>query len=256
MKKVLDKIGINSAVLKWTAILLMLLNHICIGLTNFGVQNYFVNVANIYLTRGALVIFAFQISEGFHYTKDKFKYILTIFAFAIIAEIPSDLTITNTLFNLGYQNVLWTLGIGALALAGIEHYQRKPLISIVISIVAMCVALFAGSDASTIGVGLVIVFYYFREVKWQRLLFSALAFILLVIFFFWHGSTGSFSDIPDVVTNPGIWAAIIQECHGLAAWPLLLLYNGKKGKNINKWFFYGFYPAHLLLIYIVLSIIF
>ena len=36
----------------------------------------------------------------------------------------------------------------------------------------------------------------------------------------------------------------------LLALPLLMLYNGQKGKNSPKWLFYIFYPAHLLIIYL------
>lgn len=36
--------------------------------------------------------------------------------------------------------------------------------------------------------------------------------------------------------------------YGLLAVPLLLLYNGKRGKRKMKWFFYWFYPIHLAVI--------
>ena len=39
----------------------------------------------------------------------------------------------------------------------------------------------------------------------------------------------------------------VQWC-GLLAVPLLLLYNGKRGKRKMKWFFYWFYPIHLAVI--------
>lgn len=254
MKKVIDKIGISGATLKWIAILTMLLNHLCFALTNKGVTDYFVNTANHYLTRGALVIFCFLISEGFYYTRNKVKYIFSIFAFAIVAEIPFDLCIFNTVINMGYQNVLWTLGIGALALVGIDYFERKPIQTIIVSIIAMSGSLYLACDASFIGVGMVIVFYYFRDVKWKRLLFSFIAYILLIMFYFWHFNTPTLASFPDTLANTGIWGSIYLEWHGLVAWPFLLLYNGKKGKNINKWFFYGFYPGHLLIIYLVVSL--
>ena len=40
------------------------------------------------------------------------------------------------------------------------------------------------------------------------------------------------------------------------AFPLMLLYNGEKGFHINRWFFYVFYPAHLLILALVHGVIF
>lgn len=47
-----------------------------------------------------------------------------------------------------------------------------------------------------------------------------------------------------------VWGYVIEMTYGFVylSIPLLMLYNGKKGKE-SKWLFYIFYPAHLLLIY-------
>ncbi len=42
---------------------------------------------------------------------------------------------------------------------------------------------------------------------------------------------------------------------GLLALPLLLLYNGKRGKYKMKYFFYIFYPTHLVILYGILYLI-
>ena len=39
--------------------------------------------------------------------------------------------------------------------------------------------------------------------------------------------------------------------YSLLAIPLLLLYNGRRGKARLKWFFYLFYPIHLLVIQLI-----
>ena len=38
------------------------------------------------------------------------------------------------------------------------------------------------------------------------------------------------------------------QVYGLVAVPFLALYNGKRGKGLGKYFFYIYYPAHLLVI--------
>ncbi len=41
------------------------------------------------------------------------------------------------------------------------------------------------------------------------------------------------------------------ELFALLSIPILLLYNGDKGQANNKWLFYIFYPAHILIIYLI-----
>lgn len=44
------------------------------------------------------------------------------------------------------------------------------------------------------------------------------------------------------------------QCFMILAFPLLLLYNGKRGKE-NKLFFYAYYPIHIYVLYIVQQIV-
>ena len=41
----------------------------------------------------------------------------------------------------------------------------------------------------------------------------------------------------------------LREMYGLLAFLLIFLYNGKRGRQLPKPFYYGFYPLHLLLLY-------
>lgn len=45
------------------------------------------------------------------------------------------------------------------------------------------------------------------------------------------------------------WQLGILQWFSLLSLPLLALYNGTRGKRKMKWFFYIYYPAHLVLIY-------
>lgn len=49
-----------------------------------------------------------------------------------------------------------------------------------------------------------------------------------------------------------VWGMVIPQTYGFVylSIPLIMLYNGKRG-NQNKWAFYIFYPAHLLVIYLL-----
>ena len=251
-----NKIGLNASTLKWIAIILMFLNHLCISLADHGVNNYFVTDFSWYISRIAFVIFAYQIGEGFHYTHDKGKYILFIFAFALVAEIPYDLCFSEKVVDLESQNVLFTLGFGALVLLGIDHFDRKPLPTILITLIAMVVCTWLKTDYSALGVATIVSFYYFRDVKWKQFVFTLIIFTIFNITDYMHAYVSDGMSFVETISSERLWKNVILEEHALLAWPLLLLYNGKKGRNINKWFFYGFYPGHLLFIYLLSLIIF
>ena len=86
-------------------------------------------------------------------------------------------------------------------------------------------ALFLGLDYNLLGVGLIIVYYLFRE---KAPLINNAAAIAL------HAA----------LRNAGIY------WFGLLGFLPILMYNGRRGKGL-KWLFYVFYPGHLLLIYLL-----
>ena len=57
-----------------------------------------------------------------------------------------------------------------------------------------------------------------------------------------------------VVENILLYGVGIQAYASLAVVPMLL-YNGKKGPSL-KYFFYAFYPLHLLILYLIVRIIY
>ena len=50
--------------------------------------------------RLAFPIFAFLIAEGIYYTKNKSKYLMYMFIFAIISEVPFNLLVSNAVISL------------------------------------------------------------------------------------------------------------------------------------------------------------
>ena len=41
----------------------------------------------------------------------------------------------------------------------------------------------------------------------------------------------------------------MREMYGLLAFVFIFLYNGEKGRQMPKPFYYGFYPVHLLILF-------
>jgi len=250
------KFTLTATNLKWIAIILMFINHLCYRLSAYaGVTGYFVEDAHWYISRAAFVIFAYQIAEGMYYTKNRKKYIISLFAFAFISEIIYDLCFYNEPFYFDDQNVFFNLAISALTIAIIDKLGRKPFIIISITILSMIVSALLKFNYLMTAEAMIVGFYYLRDNKKKQLIIVAILFVVLDFTDFLIRFNDLGIGISDALNHPALWYNYYLELHALSAWPLIMLYKGEKGKNINKWFFYLFYPCHLLLIYLLSQLI-
>ena len=97
--------GIKTFLLKWIAIISMLIDHI--GAVLFPWCEWMRIVGRL-----AFPIFAYLLVEGFVYTKDVKKYLVRLGLFALISEIPFDLAFFGTVFAPVHQNVFFELFCG------------------------------------------------------------------------------------------------------------------------------------------------
>lgn len=248
----------TSTALKLTALILMFLDHI----------NSFIGGAPIWLKwigRVSAPLFVFTMVWGLFYTRDRMKYLKNLYFWgigmavgdiAMAALVPNAfLAPTNdifvTLFLVGYfvtmiEKFMRKETGGALILLGVFLLAQGAgalLIPLSMEFVPgiknlflLVIALFPnilyceGSFLFVIvGLGL-----YFAR-KLPPLKFS-LAYLLLSLFM-------AFSSSPLDFSYQGLFLENYQWMM-IFALPLMLLYNGKKGKAL-KWFFYIFYPAHI-----------
>lgn len=176
-------------------------------------------------------IFCFLLVEGFQRTHDVKKYALRMGLFALISEIPFDLCFNGKVLEFGYQNVFFTLFLGLLTMIAFDWIAKKEwaagaglnkVVKVVFSAAALAVgagvAHFLKTDYAATGVVCIIVLYVFRKRKPLQIAAGCVAFL-------WE------------VTAP------------LAFIPIGF-YNGERGLKM-KYFFYAFYPVHLLLIWLV-----
>ena len=208
-----DKVGIDAFTLKMIAAVTMLIDHV--GYIFFP-QYIFLRI----IGRISFPIFAFLIVEGFMHTRDVKKYIFRMLVFALVTEIPFDFAFYGAV-NWEHQNVLITFVLALLALYIDRQYTRK--IGIVAAFALAFLAEFIGSDYGMLGVIIVMMFYWNYDRFYNKMIFGTASLTLLVTSY----------QIFDV----------------LAMIPIGL-YNGKKGIGL-KYFFYVFYPGHLLILYLI-----
>mgnify|MGYP004462673945 FL=1 len=231
---------LNSNHLKIIAIIAMTLDHIA-DLFYPNMPNSIVsNILHIIGRLTAPIMFFF-ICEGFYYTKNLGKYIKRLFLFAIISHfaycfafginyIPFS---TGDIFN--QTSIMWTLAWSVVALyvvygdTKLKEWMKWVLI-ILINIITF------SADWSSIAVMIIIFMYKDRGnlKKQMKSLMLWTSIYALVSFIF-------------VNKNYGIIQLFV-----ILVYPLLKMYNGERG-NIKwmKWFFYLYYPLHLIIIGIV-----
>ena len=214
----------DNTCIKLLAISIMLFNHI--GIIFFDEAPLYIKIGEI-----GFPLFAFCIAEGFHYTRDRKKYLKKLFLFALITELIFDYAFYENI-NWLHQNVLFTFSLSVLFLMIYEYINKSKLSNtkkaILISLVFLLTLLISTvtfADHDTYGVILVFIFYVFRD---KPVIKYILATILLL--------------------------KAYKYGYAVLSLPILMLYNGKKGINL-KYFFYTFYPAHLLVLIIIRELI-
>jgi len=184
--------------------------------------------------RLAFPIFAFLIAEGFYHTRNVEKYLIRLFIFAFISEIPFDLVFHQKILELSYQNVFFTLALGLLAIYLFDKYKEiNRLLAYMYLFLFSFFSILINSDYHVYGVLMVFCFYYFRG-DFFRILISIFSINLIII-------------LPYLMQDAVDFISIIQ-IFAVLSLVFVYFYNHKKGYPL-KYIFYLFYPVHLLIIY-------
>ncbi len=240
---------INRDAIKFLAIIPMTIGHFCsylAGETLYQDMSPAVFLL-IQLSLFAPPIFFFCITEGFRYTRSRKKYALRLLLFAVITQIPFVLANEGTLLTWAFfrpLNIIFTLLIGLLALM-VSDSKLKKWQKIVLIILLDAATLLLFSEWMIFGIPLMLVLCHLKEQPKKRFL----AFIAIVL---------AMQTTSAILSFSGWWwtsaVFVLQTLSCLAAYFVIdKCYNGEKGKHpaFTKWFFYAFYPAHLLGIYAV-----
>ena len=254
MEPEVRRFGLSSSALKMIAVVTMLIDHVAaVLLVKLLIQNGTwelidyngsrllnilsaenMDMINLYqlmrnIGRIAFPIYCFVLVEGFMRTRNVQKYLGRMLLFAFISEIPFDLAFAGKMFHWGYQNVMFTLFWGLLAMYvshAVELKTDKWFIkwpgTAIVWLIAAGAAEWMLTDYGAKGVGCICVLYLLRNVRGLQLLGGAAAFT-------W--------ELPAPIS-----------------FLFIALYNGRKGVSI-KHFFYAFYPVHLLILYIISAVL-
>lgn len=213
---------------------------------------------NIWLTcvgRVAYPIFAFLTVEGYFHTKSLKLYVRRLLIFALLSEIPFNLMTGGGIFNPTHQNVLWTFLIGIGLIRLIEWARSKPhqvrrWLLVGIGVLLGClVAMLGMTDYMHFGVMMMLVFYLFRGHRWWCLL-GQLVCLWYINFEMMGGLVYPF----DLLGREWLFP---QQGFALLALLPVWLYRGKQGlyNRTLKYAYYVFYPAHMLILYLLMLVL-
>lgn len=232
--------GVSSFTLKIIAIVSMTMNH---GANMFSDKLPFEALCILFGAGGlTFPIMAFLLVEGYRHTSSVKKYALRLAIFAVIAQVPYGL------FLASMPNVLFTLLVGLGILYAHDHVENRGLFWLLFIVATLATIYF---DWGLIGI---VVIYLFKSLEGQRfricipLGITSLAFGLPAVSLLGANliDGGSLSALPSV-----LYALIACPL----AIPLLAGYRGRRGVPM-KYFFYAYYPLHILVLALVYFFLF
>lgn len=219
--------------IKMLAMFTMLLNHIANALLPAGAP-----LTNLFLFIGyfTAVTMCYFLVEGYGYTRSKRRYAARLLVFAVIAQFPYQLAFPgNGMAGFVQFNMLFTLLLCFLILL-VQEKVPVPLARDALILLLVAGSLFC--DWALLAPVFTLLFSWAKDSRPRKKAAFAVA-ALLYGGMAWLGS-GQFVD--------AVGCAVPILVSGFF---LLYLYNGQRaarGRTFYKWFFYGFYPAHLLVL--------
>jgi hypothetical protein len=239
---------LSSLALKLIAVTTMLIDHLGYALAPMMPEPLASLAPAMRLVgRLAMPLFCFLIAEGYFHTRSPRRYLMRLSLFALLSEIPYDLLFARGPLEFSSQNVFFTLALALAAIWLYDHFEARGLSVASLLSLLTCAALceLLHTDYGAFGVLFTFVFYRFRGQPAARVA----AFLTADAVFFLYSL---FSR------RYGLEWSLFLACAAFALIPISL-YNGEKGgagrhDRLRQWFFYAFYPAHLLLLSVLAAL--
>ena len=179
--------------------------------------------------RLALPIYAFMIAEGCKYTRNKKKHFGMVFGLGAVCQIVYYFFDGSLYFS-----ILITFSLSILMIYAMQYWKQKKT--------AFSGLVFAGS--------ILAVFILNQMEQWFTIDYGFWGCMLPVFAALPHGTDRDRLSVSTTMLGIGLIFLGLStdaiQCLALLALPLLYAYNGKRGKLNLKYFFYIFYPTHLV----------
>jgi len=235
----------TTSMLKIIACVLMLIDHMGAALFPEAIMLRMIG-------RLSFPIFAYLIAIGYSKTNSFSKYLYRLLIFAAVSQIPFSLAFSEGIsihslydflkFFVGnpipHLNVFFTLAVGLIAIRVWDKGEASNNKIIAVSILGIA-AQFFSTDYGIYGVAMILAFYIFKDSKIKIVISQTIVFIL-----FYASQILLMSLNYPSVSIRLIW---FNQALSLISLIFIFTFNGRKGKDL-KYFFYAFYPVHLLVI--------
>lgn len=125
----------------------------------------------------AVPMFALMLAEGFIHTSSYKHYVLRVAGCALVSEIPFDLLMSGSFFDLSRQNPVFGMVLGLVVLYFFQRYEGKGIVKVLIRIlVVICAMVWSNMLGIDMGTPIVLVvwpMYVFRSKPMYRNLIAA-----------------------------------------------------------------------------------
>ena len=211
----------DRTTIKWIAIICMALNHTAHVLLTPGTVLYNIFIVTGYFTA---ITMCFFLAEGYKYTRGRKKYAARLLLCAVISQAPYSFAL-----QIGNLNMMFSLFLSFVLLMIIDSKSLPYLIRAILVVPVLILSLFTDWALSAP----VFTLFFYRIGK-KGYISSCIFYIL------WRTINTGDPFTALIFLIPMILSGLIVN----------YLYNGQRGRDM-KWFFYLFYPAHLLILVLV-----
>lgn len=240
VEKKSGSVDFNGNQLKFFAIIAMTIDHVaCVLWPQIPTYRYEWWIIALHLIgRLTAPIMWFMVAEGYHHTRNVKKYVSRLFIFAIISHFSYNFAfgIPFIPFKTGFFNqtsVMWSLAWAVVLLIIHDKERcRLPFFVKFLLTLVICAITFPSDWSSIAVLAIVYINKNYGNLKKQIIAMMGTILMYSIVWFFCIDKVYAFVQLGVIIV-----------------WPFMANYNGQRGKwKGMKWFFYLYYPLHLVLV--------